>query len=189
MPLGFESVSHGTIAFGFFHIRIDMLLLERLFFFADRFCRAVAELAKRGAGTELCMDGWRIDHPARIGNLHGAIRGTDLSGFLGAAYRKHPFPACPEEFKQDPDGWQHKEWAAGLIADYGSPESIQLRSDPGAQGVSIGGYVFDRKGFDSLVAYVDRGGYPRWKDEVRPLYVREMMETLERLERVEDFPT
>ena len=46
MPLAFDSLNHGTIAFGFFNIEIDMLLLENLFFFADRFCGAVAELSR-----------------------------------------------------------------------------------------------------------------------------------------------
>ncbi len=44
MPLAFASRSHGSVAFGFFNIEIDMLLLEDLFFFADRFCRAVVDL-------------------------------------------------------------------------------------------------------------------------------------------------
>ena len=30
MPLAFESLSHGTIAFGFFNIESDLLLLDRL---------------------------------------------------------------------------------------------------------------------------------------------------------------
>ena len=34
MPLSFESQSHGQVAFGFFNIASDMLLLERYFFFA-----------------------------------------------------------------------------------------------------------------------------------------------------------
>ena len=29
MPLAFESLSHGTIAFGFFNIESDLLLLDR----------------------------------------------------------------------------------------------------------------------------------------------------------------
>jgi hypothetical protein len=33
MPLAFESESHGTIAFGFFNIESDVLLLDRYFFF------------------------------------------------------------------------------------------------------------------------------------------------------------
>jgi hypothetical protein len=35
MPLAFESLSHGTIAFGFFNIESDMLLLDRYFLFAE----------------------------------------------------------------------------------------------------------------------------------------------------------
>lgn len=41
MPLAFESLSHGTIAFGFFNIESDMLLCDRYFLFADEFCRYV----------------------------------------------------------------------------------------------------------------------------------------------------
>jgi len=37
MPLAFESLSHGTIAFGFFNIASDMLLLEHYFLFATDF--------------------------------------------------------------------------------------------------------------------------------------------------------
>jgi hypothetical protein len=35
MPLAFESLSHGIIAFGFFNIESDMLILDRYFLFAD----------------------------------------------------------------------------------------------------------------------------------------------------------
>jgi hypothetical protein len=38
MPLAFESMSHGTIAFGFFSIDSDMLLLEQYFLFGSEFC-------------------------------------------------------------------------------------------------------------------------------------------------------
>jgi len=40
MPLTFESLSHGTIAFGFFNIESDMLLCDRYFLFADDLCLA-----------------------------------------------------------------------------------------------------------------------------------------------------
>ncbi|MGD2186296.1 MAG: hypothetical protein PVI71_09215 [Desulfobacterales bacterium] len=36
MPLAFESLSHGSIAFGFFNIETDMLLLEN-YFYSKRF--------------------------------------------------------------------------------------------------------------------------------------------------------
>jgi len=38
MPLAFDSSSHGKIAFGFFNIETDMLLLENYFIFATQFC-------------------------------------------------------------------------------------------------------------------------------------------------------
>jgi hypothetical protein len=46
MPLSFESMSHGTIAFGFFNIESDMLLLEQYFLFGSEFCRHIGEMAE-----------------------------------------------------------------------------------------------------------------------------------------------
>ena len=45
MPLSFKSESHGDIAFGFFNIESDMLLLENYFFFADKFCEWMTQMA------------------------------------------------------------------------------------------------------------------------------------------------
>lgn len=176
MPLAFPTRSHQTIAFGFFNIEFDMLLLEQLFFFADRFCQAVPELFHSGKAW---MDGWRIEVPSRIGNLQGAIAGQDLSGFIGATYQQHPFPARSEDFKQNPEGGQNQAEAQELIRQYGSTEQIRLRRD--ADSIAVGEYVFDSAVFSDLIAYVDRGGYPRWKNEIRPAYVREMMESVGRL--------
>jgi hypothetical protein len=175
MPLAFPSKSHGVIAFGFFHIEIDMLLLENLFFFADGFCRAVVELSESGAAG---IGGWRIGEREKIGNLHGAIAGADLSGFIGATYRRFPFPGEPERFKQNPEGSANRGWAEELAGRYGRREEILLGRDRGQ--IALGEYVFDPAAFSDLIAYVDRGGYPRWKDEVRPHYVRVMMEKLGR---------
>ncbi len=46
MPLAFESLSHGTIAFGFFNIDSDMLLLEQYFLFGSEFCQHVGDMAE-----------------------------------------------------------------------------------------------------------------------------------------------
>ncbi len=46
MPLSFRSESHGDIAFGFFNIESDMLLLENFFFFADVFCKKMIEISR-----------------------------------------------------------------------------------------------------------------------------------------------
>lgn len=169
MPLAFPSRSHGPIAFGFFNIEIDMLLMEHLFFFADRFCRAVVELSESYASG---IDGWRIDERGQIGNLQGAIAGVDLSGFIGATYQRFPFPKEPEGFKQNPEGSANRAWAKEIVGRFGRPERIRL--DRQEHSVSVGEYVFDPGTFSDLIAYVDRGGYPRWKDEIRPAYVQEM---------------
>ena len=173
MPLAFPSRSHKTIAFGFFNIEIDMLLLEQLFFFADEFCRAVPQLFRE---DEVWMDGWRIEVQSSIGSLQGAIAGSDLSGFIGAAYRQFPFPSRAEDFRQNPQGHLNRTIAEKLIQEYGQGEQIRLVRE--ADSIAIGEYVFNQPVFSDLIAYVDRGGYPRWKNETRPPYVREMVEKL-----------
>ncbi|MBW2528015.1 MAG: hypothetical protein JRI23_27790 [Deltaproteobacteria bacterium] len=178
MPLAFRSITHGTIAFGFFNIETDMLLLEQLFFFADRFCAAMVELARGGADGEAAVDGWRIAQPEAVGNLHGAIAGVDLSGFIGATYREFPFPARPEDFKQSPSGSRTQPWVAETVAGFGTAERVDVRLTDDRGGVRIGEYGFDAEGARALVAYVERGGYPRYRDERRPAYVEEMMREL-----------
>jgi hypothetical protein len=173
MPLAFPSRSHRTIAFGFFNIEIDMLLLEQLFFFAEEFCRAVPHLFHAG---EAWMDGWRIEVQGRIGNLQGAISGTDLSGFIGATYQRFPFPSNAEDFRQNLQGHLNRDAALELIQEYGQGEEIRLIRE--ADTIAVGEYVFNPPVFSDLIAYVDRGGYPRWKNETRPPYVREMVKKL-----------
>ena len=46
MPLAFESLSHGTIAFGFFNIDSDMLLLDKYFLFGSDFCEHIVAMAE-----------------------------------------------------------------------------------------------------------------------------------------------
>jgi hypothetical protein len=173
MPLAFPSRSHQTVAFGFFNTEIDMLLLEQLFFFADEFCRALPRLFGE---DEAWMDGWRIEVQSQIGNLQGAIAGTDLSGFIGAAYEKFPFPARAEDFRQNPQGHLNRDAAREMIRRFGQGEEIRLVREAGS--IAIGEYAFNPPVFSDLIAYVDRGGYPRWKNETRPPYVREMVEKL-----------
>jgi hypothetical protein len=179
MPLAFPSISHGEIAFGFFNLETDMLLLEHLFFFADRFCNAVVVLAEQSEATEgVWMDGYRIEDPAMIGNLHGAIRGIDLRGFIGETYCQFPFPSNPQAFKQKPYGERNQSLLQNLIARYGSYQRICLLWDRELSTVSVEEFVFAQKDFAQLIAYVVRGGYPQWQDDVRPGYVRTMMAKL-----------
>ena len=40
--------------------------------------------------------------------------------------------------------------------------------------IHIGSYVFQKKVFSELIRYVEKGGYPEWKNEVGPQYVIDM---------------
>lgn len=180
MPLAFASKSHGTIAFGFFNIQTDMLLLEELFFFADRFCRAVPPLLS-GDDPQLTtsLQAWQIERGA-IGDLHGAIAGVNHSGFIGETYRRWPFPSDLSGFKQQPEGVETQREIEEMIASFGSQKQIVLTSDHKADAFYLNDYQFDEAQFMELVDYVDRGGYPRWRDDLRPGYVREMMRAIRR---------
>jgi hypothetical protein len=180
MPLAFESVSHGHVAFGFFNIESDMLLLERCFFFADDFCRLVLDMARSGAesGFEAAWQVYRIAKLKDIGDLQGAIHGTRHIGFIGKTYRKYPFPRKPEDFKQNPQGFQTRAEFTEMVGKCADKLEIQVSADPSNGQVAIGDYVFSRESFLELVRYVWRGGYPRWRDETRPDYV----EALKKLE-------
>jgi len=188
MPLAFRSLSHGTIAFGFFNVESDMLLLQHLFFFADRFCAAVVALAEQEGlaapgegGRGLSLAGWRIEDPAAIGDLGGAISGTALSGLIGATYREFPFPARPEQFRQAPEG-ARTQGVIGRMADqFGRAEEIPLRWNRATGTVALGEFVFTEAMFGLLVGYVERGGMPRWRDETPPDYVRAMAARLAQL--------
>lgn len=175
MPLAFSSASHGTVAFGFFNIETDMLLLQHLFFFADRFCQAVVDVTSQ---KEAAFEGWSIQEQTKVGNLHGAIGGFDLSGFIGATYRAYPFPSSEAGFKQNPLGQETQEQITQMIEPFGKPQTIEMRWDRTNAHVLIDEFSFTQSELRELVMYVERGGYPRWKDEERPEYVQVMMEGL-----------
>jgi hypothetical protein len=124
------------------------------------------------------VPGYRVADPQRIGDLHGAIAGVDHSGLIGATYRLFPFPSDPAGFKQRPDAEHVRSQMEVLAAEHGVATEIALSWDPTARVVSIGEFRFGPEVFDRLIAYVDRGGYPRWRDEIRPAYVSAMMRRL-----------
>ena len=180
MPLAFESVSHGQVAFGFFNIESDMLLLERYFFFADDFCQLLLDTA--GADADSGFEAsWPVYHIAKlkdIGDLQGAIHGTRHIGFIDETYRNYPFPKRPEDFKQNPLGFQIRTEFTEMVEKYADRLEILVSADVSTRQVAMGDYVFTRESFLELVRYVWRGGYPRWRDETRPDYV----ETIRKLE-------
>jgi hypothetical protein len=174
MPLAFQSLSHGEIAFGFFNIETDMILLDRYFFFAADFCAHVMALAGSGTGPIDSSLTAYILKQGDIGNLGGAIHGVEFTGFIGDVYRVFPFPKEPPAFKQNPEGYRTRAIIEEMVAKYAAPSRISVEGEVSGASIAIGEYVFSRRGFHELLRYVWMGGYPRWKGGVRPQYVLEM---------------
>jgi len=182
MPLAFNSLNHGTIAFGFFNIDTDLLLLEHYFLFADDFCAYLSHLAAQsGKGAfETSWDVHAIERREEVGDLMGAIHGVHFTGFIGEVYRRFPFPRNEQDFKQKPEGFENREILEEMIAKYSTRKKILVRGDGDNQTVAVAGYLFTKETFRQLVEYVWLGGYPRWRDGVRPVYVLAMKKNLEK---------
>lgn len=176
MPLAFESLSHGTIAFGFFNIDSDMLLLEQYFLFGSEWCTHIAALSENTAENEF-KSTWPvyiIEDRAEIGDLMGAIHGIRHTGFIGELYQRYPFPEKPEDFKQKTNGFLSQAIVRKMISEYASYIQIPIVANLRSGEVDIGVYKFDRQTFQEMIKYVWRGGYPGWQDDTRPDDVEKM---------------
>lgn len=180
MPLDFESLSHGRIAFGFFNIETDMILLEHYFLSAQDFCSYMTQAAKENhPADQTVWEVYLIQHGSDIGNLMGAIYGIDFRGFIGEVYKLFPFPNRQEDFKQKPEGFKNRTLIEALIRHFAKKVNIPFVIDQEDDKIGIGEYLFDRASFQELVKYVWSGGFPRWKNEVRPDYVLKMKDAVE----------
>jgi hypothetical protein len=180
MPLEFESLSHGKIAFGFFNIETDMILLNQHFFFAEDFCHHISQAAR--ANTKVIKTAWEafsFQNTEDIGNLMGAIHGTDHKGFIGEVYKLFPFPRRNEDFKQNPKGFKTRTLIESLIQKYVQKFNIPFVMGQASQQIAIGEYLFDKLSFNELIRHIWLGGFPRWKDNIRPDYAVTMKEKIE----------
>jgi len=182
MPLAFQSLNRGTVAFGFFNIDTDLLLLQQYFIFADDFCGHLVRMAEdKGQATgETSWEVHAIEDPRAIGDLMAAIHGIRYTGFIGEVYKRFPFPKREGEFKQKPEGFQNRPWLSSLLEKWAVRKAVPVRVDQEKETVSIAEYLFAKEVFHQLIQYVWGGGYPRWKDEIRPAYVVEMKDRLEK---------
>ncbi|MCX5812355.1 MAG: hypothetical protein NT178_07405 [Proteobacteria bacterium] len=180
MPLLFKSLNHGDVAFGFFNIETDMILLDNYFFFAADVSNYIVEITSR-APDESCIMEWDVYilEENRIGNLMGAITGVDLWGFIGEVYGHFPFPYKPEEFKQHPEGYTNRKLVEDIVKRYAPSTKIKVVTDLTVQTIKIGDYTFDKQGFKELLTYLWVGGYPQWMDGIRPDYIIRMKECIE----------
>lgn len=189
MPLLFHSISHGNIAFGFFNIDTDLLLLEKYLFFAEEFCQLLCKISRNKRDTEFLTnwDIYIIEDIESIGDLSGAISGTFYRGFIGEVYKLFPFPEQPDDFHQRPWGHENREKITEILSYYGKIIPVEIRILPqthimnpaSTPIVSIGEYMFIKDVFHQLIKYVYLGGYPRWLNNIRPEYVNIMKKELE----------
>ena len=181
MPLLFQSLSHGEIPFGFFNIETDMILLNNYFFFAGDMADNIIRLAEHdeGMSQEQIWSVYILEE-GQIGNLMGAISGVVFEGFIGEVYTHFPFPHEPEKFKQNPEGYKTRELLEGIVNRYTGPSSVKIMIDTHEKKVRVGEYHFSKSGFHALIGYLWAGGYPRWKDGIRPSYALKMREATER---------
>ncbi len=174
MPLSFQTLHHGTIAFGFFNIESDMLLLQQYFFFADSFCTYISLCANHKTwNPERELKIYEITNPANVGDLMGAIHGIRHTGFIGETYRKFPFPENPAHFKQNPNGFKTQNIFRTMITPFAEISTIPFIRQAN-RCVRIGNYTFNQSAFQELLLYVGRGGYPQWQDKTKPDYVTTM---------------
>ena len=188
MPLAFTSLSHGTVAFGFYNIETDGLLLDRMFFFCSDLCRAVCDLDRALPGeTTSGLPGFVFDDPARVGDLMGAIRGVRHVGYLGEIYRLWPFPTEPGGFRQKVEGDRNRHIVERTLRNWARATTVRLTFDAEGREYRIGAYAFSPDGYLELLNYIWRGGYPTWEgieDGRRPACVTEMRDARERLARL-----
>jgi hypothetical protein len=181
MPLSFESISHRTIAFGFFNIDSDMLLLDQHFLFGSEFCLHIGEIAEN-VDKEQFKSNWlvyTIEDRGQIGDLMGAIHGIRFTGFIGELYRRYPFPEESAAFKQKPEGYRTQAVVREMVNAYARQDRLPVEANHQKLEVDIGAYKFGRKTFRELITYVWQGGYPRWRDGIRPDYVLDMKTKIE----------
>jgi len=181
MPLVFHSLNRGNIAFGFFNIDTDLLLLDHYFLFADAFCAYIIHLAQQ-TGRDSYESLWEVyDIPTRmeIGDLMGAIHGVRHIGFIGDVYRLFPFPQRQADFKQKPEGIKSRLAVEPILEKYAGQAKIPFRADIEHETVAIGEYLFTKEVYHQIIDYVWLGGYPRWRDDIRPDYVMQMRRSSE----------
>lgn len=82
------------------------------------------------------IPGYEIADITDVGNLMGAIQGTDLSGFVGNVYRLFPFPQSVEEFKHKPYGAGRRATVKDLIGHWARRTRVPVTTEPGSLNAS-----------------------------------------------------
>ena len=98
---------------------------------------------------------------------------------IGEVYKFFPFPKHPEDFKQNPGGFKNRILIDELIQKFAKRLNISFVIHQKDDKIGIGEYFFDRTSFQELIKYIWLGGFPRWKNDIRPEYVLAMKGMIE----------
>lgn len=111
----------------------------------------------------------------------GAIHGIRFTGFIGSVYKQFPFPDDPARFKQNPEGHKTREKITAQITAFARKKIVTAGFDE-SENFWFGPYGFSLPVFHELIRYVWQGGYPRWKDDIRPACVTAMAARIQKTE-------
>jgi len=144
MPLAFNSLSHGEIAFGFFNTETDLLILDTYFVFASDFCQHVAILAEGPAGERVQTE-WEVYvlREEQIGSLTAAVHGIDRRGLMGDVYRRFPLLPDVNALTQNPEGKKTRDIVTEMIERYEKARPIVTIVDSEGSTIEIGDYIAD----------------------------------------------
>jgi hypothetical protein len=70
-----------------------------------------------------------------------------------------------------------------MVQNYATRTDIPILIDQEMDQVVIGEFVFSRSVFQDLIQYIWVGGFPRWRENLRPGYVLSMKEKIEHLRK------
>jgi hypothetical protein len=178
MPLTFNTVNKGEIPIGFFNIDSDMILIKNYFIFASDFCEWIGKLVSAKDDFDSDLEIYIIENLDDIGHLMGAISGVIFTGFIGEVYKKYPFPAKREDFKQKPEGFKTQDKIEKIINNFAEKKKVKIKISKQDGTICIGEYIFSKEQFHEILMYVWRGGMPEWKNGIRPEYVNTMMKNI-----------
>ncbi len=114
----------------------------------------------------------------KLGDLMGASSAVVFTGFIGEPYKLYPFPEKSEDFHQKPEAVKNRRTVEVIIQKYAQLDNIPITISENKGTISIGEYVFNRYDFQQVILYIWHGGVPKWKDDLRPGYVEEMMKAV-----------
>lgn len=177
MPLGFDTINRGVIAFGFFNIESDLLLMHQHVLWCRDFCELIIDLSKTEPHKlfQSWLKTWFVPTFQDLGDLHGSIAGSSHYGLIGETYRRWPFPRDMADFKQKPAGAAPKEEVQAIVDRFTTAQELDVRADPETAVLTIGPYQFNPDQTRALADYVWRGGMPGWLNGERPDYLWEAM--------------